>query len=140
MKNRKQISFLAFLFLIFLGSLSAVVTNEPESPEEEGYNFNPYQIEILRGTVAKVDSIRPMMRMFLDTNREEVLVELGPSWYFLKKNFILYPGDIVAVTGSRVTEDGITTFIAMEIKKNGTFLKLRDDKGNPVWGTQENIE
>ncbi|HSW72115.1 MAG TPA: hypothetical protein VLG44_01740 [Chlamydiales bacterium] len=138
MKKRKQKSFFVLLFILLLGSLSAVSSNDTETTEEEG--FNPYQIEVLRGRVVKVDSIRPMMRMILDTDREEIIVQLGPSWYFLKRHYILYPGDIVAVTGSRVTEDGITTFMAMEIKKGNYFIKLRDDKGNPVWGAQENIE
>lgn len=138
MKKRKQKSFFVILFILLLGSVSAVSTNDAETTEEEG--FNPYQIEILRGRVVKVDSIRPMMRMVLDTDREEIIVQLGPSWYFLKRHFIIYPNDIVSVTGSRVTEDGVTTFMAMEVKKGNNFIKLRDDKGNPVWGVREKLD
>lgn len=37
------------------------------------------------------------------------------------------------VTGSRVTFDGKPAIIAAEVKKGGETLKLRDEKGRPVW-------
>jgi hypothetical protein len=135
MYQKKQVVLLLVIFCVFLGSLFALPKKALDT--SQGKVFDPSKIEVLRGTVARVDSLRPMMKLLLDTDREEIGVQVGPSWYILKSNFPFYPGDYITVTGSRVMIDGEPTLIAMEIKKNGRFLKLRDAEGKPLWGNPD---
>lgn len=138
MYQRKQIATLLSLCIIFFGTLFAL-PQKALSPSQ-GRTFDPNNIYTLRGEVARVDSLRPMMQLLLDTDREEIVVHVGPSWFMLKEDFNILPGDDIAVKGSRVTLEGEPTLIAMEIKKNGRILKLRDDKGYPLWGSQDLME
>jgi hypothetical protein len=45
-------------------------------------------------------------------------------------------GDEIAVTGSKVKQDGADLVLAREVVKGNDTLVLRDDKGNPVWNWQ----
>jgi hypothetical protein len=45
-------------------------------------------------------------------------------------------GDEIAVTGSKVKQDGADLVLAREVVKGNVTLVLRDDKGNPVWTWQ----
>ena len=46
---------------------------------------------------------------------------------------IFSKGDEIAVTGSKVKQDGADVVLAREVVKGNDTLVLRDDKGNPVW-------
>jgi len=132
MYQRRQILSLILLFTLFFGALFALPKKALNS--SQGRLYDPNTVEVLYGKVANVDSLRPNMQLRLDTDREEIVVHLGPSWYLLQQNFTLLPSDRISVTGSRVTIDGEPAIIAATIKKNNQTLKLRDDQGYPVWG------
>ncbi len=134
----KQVTFLLSLFIIFLGTLFALPRKSSEA--SQGSNYEPAKIEILRGQVIKLDSLRPVMKMKMQTDLETIVVELGPSWYFLDNKFALYPKDRVAITGWRTMENNEPVFVASDIKKGGVFLRLRDSNGNPVWGNENIME
>ena len=42
-------------------------------------------------------------------------------------------GDDIALTGSKVKQNGTDLILAREVVKGDVTLALRDDKGNPVW-------
>jgi len=69
----------------------------------------------------------------LRTGTETIPVHLGPEWFLEKQDAALEKGDKLEVTGSRVSFEGKPAIIASEVKKGEQTLKLRDDKGVPIW-------
>jgi hypothetical protein len=106
---------------------------------EYGKMYNPKTVETIAGEVVSVDKITPMKGMsqgnhiMLKTAKETISVHLGPEWYFENQAIKIKPRDKVEVKGSRITFQGKPAIIAAEIKKGNEVLKLRDEKGFPVW-------
>ena len=50
-----------------------------------------------------------------------------------KEPYALAEGDAIEVKGSRGKMDGSDAILAREIKKGSQTLKLRDEKGIPLW-------
>ncbi len=104
-----------------------------------GKMYNPKIVETLTGAVVSVDKITPMkgmsqgVHMILKTDKETISVHLGPSWYIENQDIKIDPKDKVEVKGSRITFEGKPAIIAAEVKKGNEIMKLRDEKGFPVW-------
>ena len=73
------------------------------------------------------------VHLTLKTDKETVLVHLGPGWYIENQDIKIEPKDKVDVTGSRITFEGKPALIAAEVKKGDETLKLRDEGGIPIW-------
>ena len=71
--------------------------------------------------------------MILKTDKETISVHLGSSWYIENQDIKIELKDKVEVKGSRITFEGKPAIIAAEVKKGNEILKLRDEKGFPVW-------
>ncbi len=67
------------------------------------------------------------------TDKEKISVHLGPGWYIENQDTKIEPKDKVEITGSRITLEGKPAIIAAEVKKGEEVLKLRDEKGFPLW-------
>jgi len=106
---------------------------------EYGKMYNPKTVETITGEVVSVDNITPVkgmsqgMHITLKTAKETISVHLGPDWYIENQDIKIMPRDKVEVKGSRITFQGKPAIIAAEIKKGNKVLKLRDEKGFPVW-------
>ncbi len=106
---------------------------------EYGKMYNPKTVETIAGEIVSVDKITPMKGMsqgkhvMLKTAKETISVHLGPDWYIENQAINIKPRDKVEVKGSRITFQGKPAIIAAEIKKGNEVLKLRDEKGFPVW-------
>jgi len=74
--------------------------------------------------------------LMLKTSNGNLTINLGPPWYVRKQGFTLQKGDTLEVTGSKVTKDEKTVLLAAEVKKNGQTLKVRDEKGAPLFRGQ----
>ena len=74
--------------------------------------------------------------LVLTTAKGNITVDLGPPWYASKQGFTLQKGDTLEVTGSKVTKDEKVVLLAAEVKKNGQTLKVRDEKGAPLFRGQ----
>ena len=101
--------------------------------------YDPKTVETISGEVVSVDKITPMKEMSqgvhitLKTAKETISVHLGPDWYIENQDIKIEPKDKVEVKGSRITFEGKPALIAAEVKKGNEILKLRDEKGVPVW-------
>jgi hypothetical protein len=73
------------------------------------------------------------LRLTVKTDKETLPVILGPGWYIEQQHFAIAPKDAVEVKGSRLSIQGQPALIAAEVKKAGQTLKLRDEKGAPLW-------
>jgi hypothetical protein len=106
--------------------------------------YDPKTVETVSGEVAKVNRI-PHRRgrsdsvlLILKTDKEEIPVHLGPSWYLDKQDVKIGQNDKVEVRGSRVTtKRGKPVILAAEVKKDTALLKLRDESGVPAWSRQK---
>jgi hypothetical protein len=101
--------------------------------------YDPKTVETITGEVVSVDKITPMKGMshgvhiMVKTAKETISVHLGPDWYIENQDIKIEPKNKVEVKGSRITFQGKPAIIAAEIKKDSEILKLRDEKGFPVW-------
>ena len=101
--------------------------------------YDPNTVETVKGEIAKVERVAPMrgmsagIHLVLKTEHETLTVHLGPEWYVDSEGVKLAPKDRVEVKGSRVKISGKTALLASEVAKGGGVLKLRDEKGVPVW-------
>lgn len=78
--------------------------------------------------------------LVLNTNKESLIVLVGPSSFLTEKSFSFAKGEQIEVTGSKIKYGGSDAIIAREIKKGDQVLTLRDDNGVPEWsgGRQHN--
>ena len=74
--------------------------------------------------------------MLVKSGPEIVDVYLCPKSFLEEMGVSFSKGDEIAVTGSKVKQDGADLVLAREVVKGNDTLVLRDDKGNPVWSWQ----
>lgn len=104
-----------------------------------GRMYNTNTVETITGKVIGVDTFTPMggmsrgMHLQLQTDNQTVDVHLGPAWYLENQKVEIKPNETIEVKGSRITFAGKPAIIASEVKKGNEILKLRDEKGFPVW-------
>ncbi len=109
----------------------------PDAPYQRLYD--PAKVETITGTVESVERIKPDKGMYpavtltVKTEKETILVHLGPAWYIGRLDTKIEKGDKLEIKGSRVTFNGKPVIIAAEIKKGESTLVLRDSDGIPVW-------
>lgn len=104
--------------------------------------FDPDTVETLSGELVKMDIFMPKglslgVQILLKTAKDTLPVHLGPVWFMKKQKREIAPGDRLEITGSRVNSGGKQVIMASEIKKGDKTLKLRDEKGVPVWGKEK---
>lgn len=105
-----------------------------------GTMWDAGSVTTVAGEVIAVDKYTPGrggssygLRFTIKTDKETLPIILGPGWYIEQQHFAIAPKDTVEVKGSRLSIQGQPTVIAAEVRKGGQVLKLRDDKGNPLW-------
>ena len=104
-----------------------------------GRMYDQKTVETVSGEVVKVEQITPMkgmsygVHLSLKTDKETISVHLGPAWYVENQDIKIQTGDKIEIKGSRVSIQGKPAIIAAEVKKGDEVLKLRDEKGFPVW-------
>jgi hypothetical protein len=108
--------------------------------------YNPQTVTTVQGQVEDLGSygmqgwrVTPGMAiqgLVLKTSKGNLTINLGPPWYVRKQGFTLQKGDTLEVTGSKVTKDEKTALLAAEVKKDGQTLKVRDEKGAPLFRGQ----
>ena len=95
----------------------------------------------MKGTVEEVrlppkGSEKEIAHLLVKNGTESVDVYLCPRSFLEEMGVAFSKGDEIAVTGSKVKQDGADLVLAREVVKGNDTLVLRDDKGNPVWTWQ----
>ena len=112
-----------------------------------GRMYDPKTVETVSGDVMSIEQIQGKawgagrggrgggygVHLILKTEKEQIAVHLGPSWYLDKQGLKIAPKDRIEVRGSRITFEGKPAIIAAEVKNGGRSLRLRDDNGVPEW-------
>jgi hypothetical protein len=142
MKRVTVIIGLTTLLLVGVAAAS-IPTDHWQMPGAMMMGYYDLKSEVtFKGTVAKIermgtDHMRGMggIRLIVKSENETYTVHLGPA-DFVEKTMTFKEGDSVEVTASRmpmIPMTGETVFMAREVKKGDTVLKLRDENGMPLW-------
>jgi hypothetical protein len=101
--------------------------------------YDPKTVETVIGEVIAVDKITPVkgmsygVHLILKMDKKTISIHLGPGWYLENQDIKIEPKDKVEIKGSRITFERNPAIIAAEVKKGENILKLRDERGIPVW-------
>ena len=101
--------------------------------------YDAKHVEMVKGTVERVEKIVPMegmgegVYMTLKTASDSLPVHLGPKEFVEKQPIQFLSGDIVEVTGSRVSCNGKPAFLAATVKRGSDMVKYRELNGRPAW-------
>ena len=106
--------------------------------------YDVWTVETLRGEVLRVDRMEMEgketvgIHVQLRTNKETVVVRLGPDWFIDDQPMSIRIGDVLEVKGSRVTLRGASAILAAEVRRGRDRILLRDNTGKPLWRGQRN--
>jgi len=78
-------------------------------------------------------SEKEVAHLLVKNGTETVDVYLCPMSFLDDMGMSFSKGDEIALTGSKVKQDGADLILAREVVKGTDTLLLRDDKGRPVW-------
>jgi len=102
-----------------------------------GRKYDAAAAETVSGDVVSIDKVSQRgqgIGLTLKTVSGTVTVHLGPQWYFDREGGLkIKAGDTIEVKGVKAFRRGDDVFIASEVKMGGEVLRLRDEKGAPVW-------
>ncbi len=150
--------FLSLVILAMLWELSGPAAAQPRgfpgggrrpmgSGTPERLAYNPQTVTTVKGQVQSLGSygmtgwrVAPGMQiqgLVLATDKGTMTINLGPPSWVSKQGFHLKQGDSLEVTGSKVTRDDQTVLLASQVKKDEQTLKVRDEKGAPLWQEQD---
>ena len=104
-----------------------------------GGRYDPQTVETVAGEVTAIEKVTYGRRgnygihIVLKTDKGEIPIHLGPSWFIDRQTVKIALHDQVEVTGSRVIYDGKPALIAAEVKRGSEILRLRTAEGIPLW-------
>ena len=102
------------------------------------HGYDPNTVVTIEATVRAVKPTPPMPSLECERELgEAVTVVLGPLWYLEQAGITFATGDRVIVEGSKVMEDsGRIVVVAARVEKlqEKVTLRLRDERGTPLWG------
>ncbi|MDD2902387.1 MAG: hypothetical protein PHU44_08115 [Syntrophales bacterium] len=96
-------------------------------------------VETLQGIVVAAPKPTPKgglperAQLTLKTKQETLIVFLGPGWFVEQQGLKIADLDKVQVTGSRILVQGKPALLSREVRKGDQVLKLRNDRGQPLW-------
>ena len=135
----RKLVFLAARLALFC--LLPVIVQKPQGNDATAPKYDPHTEAKMKGTVEEVrvppkGSEKEIAHLLLKNGTEIVDVYLCPKSFLEEMGVGFSKGDDIAVTGSKVKQDGADLVLAREVVKGNDTLVLRDDKGNPVWTWQ----
>lgn len=83
---------------------------------------------------ARPGPVQAMVDVILTaSNGQKELVRLAPIGFLEQKKFVVREGDVLTVSGYRMTAGEGKLFVAIEARRDGQTLRLRHSPGRPVW-------
>lgn len=131
MAYRSWSKVLAISIVIFLITLGATA----QTAGKNGPKYDTSKETKLKGTVTQVTEGAGAMDptvLTVKVNDKVVNVQLAPKDYLKEIDCWVKAGDIVEVTGAKVTDAG-DEIIAREVVFGNNTMVLRDNKGIPIW-------
>jgi hypothetical protein len=131
---KKLLISLTIMGMAVIFSMPEVYARQCCGGQGQGWrHYDRATVETIKGTVVDVKTYdRGGIHVSLKADKGSVDVYVGPA-YYLEKKIKIARGDVISVTGSRVTYDGAAAIIAREVEKGGVTVQLRKDDGTPLW-------
>lgn len=127
--------------LLFGLSIPAAAQTDPHT-----HRFTPLPESAVRGVIERVIDAGSLncdlcqacsdcsgTHLVLRTGGAQIGVHLAPPWFLERSGFVFAPGDVVAVTGTRVKIGEERGIAAREVRRDGILMKFRDEHGLPLW-------
>ncbi len=90
----------------------------------------------LKGTVEDIKMVPGAyegVHVMLKTADETILVHLAPQGFLKMLDFNVQKGDVLEVTGCKITGEFGPEILAKEVVSGNNDITLRDKKGTPAW-------
>ncbi len=131
----------ALFLLFFLPFPALAFWGADEGPQsslnlESGYDVNTVTTVTGRILFVQGGMEHRNVQLEIDTDRERMMVVLGPQHYLTEQGLVLKEGDEVRIRGSKAQgSKGIIYILAQKITKtsNEVAITLRDEWGVPNW-------
>ncbi len=131
MAFRSWSNVLALSFVVLLLTLSAI----SQTAGKNGPKYDVTKETKFKGTVTQVTegagATDPTV-MMVKVNDNVVIVRLAPKDYLKEIDCWIKVGDVVEVTGAKITDSG-DEVMAREVVFGNNTMVLRDNKGVPIW-------
>ncbi|SRR6266851_2755497 len=132
---RKQFSRVALLLL-----WCATTALSQKAPPADT-SLPKYDLQTEGKTKGVVDEVRlvpwgakkEVTELILKIGDDKVRISVCPKPFQEEMGISFSKGDEVAITGSKVKQEGSEVILAREMVRGTDTLMFRDNKGNPVW-------
>lgn len=132
MTHRSWSKVLAISMAIFLVTITAVA----QKTGKTGPQYDIARETKLKGTVTQVTEpagpTDPVVLVVKTSDNKTATVQLAPKDYLKEIECWIKVGDVVEVTGAKVTTDE-DQIVARQVVFGNNTMVLRDDKGVPIW-------
>jgi hypothetical protein len=145
MRNRTEFSRsnlscqIIFLLAFLVVALSAPTqAQKSQAPAAGPPKYDLHTEAKFKGTIAELKlppkgKEKEIAHLLLKNGADTIDVYLCPKSFLDDMDMGFAQGDEIALTGSKVKQDGTDLILAREVTKGSNTFVLRDDKGGPVW-------
>ena len=129
------------LFRIPLFLLLCVTPGLSQKAQQDYGSLPKYDLHTETKTKGVVDEVNLLSvgaredftELIIKNGDDKIRIYLCPKPFQEGMGISVNKGDQIAVTGSKVRQEGSDMILARELVKGTDTLLLGDDKGNPVW-------
>lgn len=130
----------AIILISVIAAVLAPVVARASQPGAGVPKYDPKTEAVFKGTIQEVrDRECPVSggmgsHIVLQlSDGTTIEVHLAPTKFVKTYELVFNKGDVVEVTGSKVTFEGVETIFAREVKRGNDDFVFRDQNGKPVW-------
>ena len=131
-----------FCILLFL--LLCVTPGLSQRAQQDDGSLPKYDLHTetkIKGIVDEVKLLplgprKDFTELIIKSGGDTIHIYVCPKPFQEEMGISFSKGDEIAVTGSKVKQEGSDVILARELVKGTDTLLFRDDKGNPVWDSR----
>ena len=135
---RKAIRVLLCILLFLLLCVTPGLSQRAQPGDSNLPKYDLHTETKTKGVVEEVNLLplgtrKDFTELIITSGDDKVHVYVCPKPFQEEMGISFSKGDEIAVTGSKVKQQGSEVVLAREVVKGTDTLLFRDDKGNPVW-------
>lgn len=135
---RKAIRVLLCILLFLLLCVTPGLSQRAQPGDSNLPKYDLHTETKTKGVVEEVNLLplgtrKDFTELIITSGADKVHVYICPKPFQEELGISFSKGDEIAVTGSKVKQQGSEVVLAREVVKGTDTLLFRDDKGNPVW-------
>ena len=129
-------------FRLALSLLLCVTPGLSQKPQSEDSGLPKYDLHTetkIKGAVDEVNLLsigtrKDFTELIIKNGDDKAHIYVCPKPFQEEMGISFSKGDQIAVTGSKVKQNGADLILARQVVKGNDTFVLRDEKGGPVWG------